>query len=325
MRAGEIRGMESVPVIDVAPLRSGSPAGVATVAAAIGAAARDIGFFAIRNHGVDAALREAMFAAAARFFALPVEEKCRVAIENTPDYVGYARLAAERLDPARPGDHKESFNMTRERPADDPELLARKPFVARNQWPQLADFREPMLAYFAAVQALALELHRAIAVDLAVDPAAFVANFARPLTALRVLHYPPHPGVFDGGQYGAGPHTDYGSLTLLAQDDAGGLEVRRRDGVWVAVDPVPDTFVCNIGDALMRWTNDVYVSNPHRVVNRSGRERYSAAFFCEPNGDAPIAAIPSCTSAANPPKYAPIAFADLLRSRIEPTYATPAT
>jgi isopenicillin N synthase-like dioxygenase len=313
--------MDSVPIIDVAPLRDGSAAGVATVAAAIGAAARDIGFFAIRNHGVPARTRAEMFAAAERFFALPLEQKRRISMERSAAYVGYAQLALEKLDPARPGDHKESFDMCRERAADDSELLAGKPFVARNQWPELTGFREPVLAYFDAVQTLALELHRAIAVDLGIDPHAFVRNFEQPLTAMRVLHYPPHPGTFDGVLYGAAPHTDYGSLTLLAQDETGGLEVRRRDGTWTAVDPLPDTFVCNIGDALMRWTNDAYVSTPHRVVNRSGRERYSAAFFCEPNGDAPIAAIPSCTSAANPPKYAPIAFADLLRSRVEPTYA----
>jgi isopenicillin N synthase-like dioxygenase len=139
---------------------------------------------------------------------------------------------------------------------------------------------------------------------------------------LRVLHYPPHPGAFDGNLYGAGPHTDYGGLTLLAQDANGGLEVRRRDGEWIAVDPTPATFVCNIGDALMRWTNDIYVSNAHRVVNRSGRARYSAAFFCEPNPDAVIACIPGCSDPGHPAKYAPVAFADYLRSKLEPTYAS---
>jgi isopenicillin N synthase-like dioxygenase len=100
-----------------------------------------------------------------------------------------------------------------------------------------------------------------------------------------------------------------------------GLEVRRRDGAWIAVAPQPGTFVCNIGDAMMRWTNDVYVSNAHRVVNRSGRERYSAAFFCEPNPDAVIACLPGCAALGEPAKYPPIAFSDYLRSKLEPTYA----
>jgi isopenicillin N synthase-like dioxygenase len=236
-------------------------------------------------------------------------------------------MGSERLDPQRPGDAKESFNMGREIAADDPEFLAGKPFVGRNQWPDIAGFRATLLAYYEALGHLGRMLHRAIAIDLGIDPEFFSAMFERPLSALRLLHYPPHPGAFDGRQYGAGPHTDYGNITLLAQDHNGGLEVRTRAGRWIAIEPTLGTFVCNIGDALMRWSNDVYVSNPHRVINRSGNERYSVAFFCEPSADTAIACLPQCSSAANPPKYAPVAFAEYLRSRIEPTYApaAPAT
>jgi isopenicillin N synthase-like dioxygenase len=210
--------------------------------------------------------------------------------------------------------------MSRERAPDDPEVVAGKPFAGTNQWPDVPGFRTTMLRYFDALGVAARNVHRALAVDLGLPPDYFAPFYERPLSALRVLHYPPHPGTFDGSQYGAGPHTDYGGITLLAQDATGGLEVRRRDGDWIPVAPVTGTFVCNIGDALMRWTNDVYVSNAHRVVNRSGRERFSAAFFFEPNHDALIACIPSCAGPANPAKYPPIAFADLLRSRLEPTY-----
>jgi isopenicillin N synthase-like dioxygenase len=313
--------MEQVPVIDLAPVHAGTPDGFARVAAEIGAAARDIGFFAVKNHGVPAALVDEMFAAARAFFDLPLAVKNELAIENSPHYLGYARVAFEKLDPSLPGDWKESFNMGRERAADDPDLLAGTPFVGRNQWPELAGFRTTMIRYFDALLAVGLTVHAAIATDLGLPVDYFDAFYDRPLSALRVLHYPPHPGTFDGSRYGAGPHTDYGGVTLLAQDDTGGLEVRRRDGAWIPVAPVPGTFVCNIGDAMMRWTNDVYVSNAHRVVNRSGRERFSAAFFCEPNPDARIACIPACASAERPAKYPPIAFADYLRSRLEPTYA----
>ena len=313
--------MKRVPVIDLGPLRDGTPEGLRSVARSIGEAARDIGFFAVRNHGVAKSDVDALFSAAHAFFAQPLEVKAETPIEQSPHYLGYARMALERLDPSRPGDAKESFNMGRERADNDPDLLAGAPFVGRNQWPRLADFRETLIAYFDRLAEVGALLHRAIAVDLGLDPDHFVPAYDRPLSALRILHYPPHPGAFDGVQYGAGPHTDYGSVTLLAQDENGGLEVRRRDGTWIAVDPIPGTFVCNIGDAMMRWTNDVYVSNAHRVVNRSGRDRYSAAFFCEPNPDALIACIPTCTGAANPKKYAPIPFADYLRSRLEPAYA----
>jgi isopenicillin N synthase-like dioxygenase len=314
--------MQRVPVIDLGPLRDGGDAGIVAVARAIGAAARDVGFFAVVNHGIAQPLIDNLFAAAHAFFALPPAVKAETPIEASPHYLGYARMALEKLDPNRPGDAKESFNAGREREPDDPDLRAGTPFVGVNHWPRLPGFRDALLAYFAGMEDLGAALHRAIAVDLGRDPDFFASAFDRSLSALRILHYPPHPGEFDGRQYGAAPHTDYGGLTLLAQDDAGGLEVRRRDGTWIAVDPAPDTFVCNIGDALMRWTNDVYASTAHRVVNRSGRERYSAAFFCEPNPDAVIACIPSCAPDGHPPQYPPIAFADYLRSRLEPTYAS---
>jgi isopenicillin N synthase-like dioxygenase len=312
--------MEQVPLIDIGPLRDGSAAGLVQVAREIGAAARTTGFFAIANHGIPSELVAEMFAAAKAFFALPIAVKDALAIENSNAYLGYARIELERLDPSRPGDMKESFNLGRERAADDPDVIAKTPFVGCNQWPDLPGFRATMVRYFEIVGAVALDVHRAIAIDLGLPEHHFASKYDHPLTALRVLHYPPHPGTFDGTQYGAGPHTDYGGLTLLAQDGTEGLEVRRRDGGWMPVTPMPGTFVCNIGDAMMRWTNDVYVSNAHRVVNRSGRERYSAAFFCEPNPDATIECLPACATPDRPAKYPPIAFADFLRSKIEPTY-----
>jgi isopenicillin N synthase-like dioxygenase len=319
-RAENAPTMEQVPLIDLAPLREGTGSGLAQVAHEIGVAARHIGFFAVEHHGVPDELVTQMFAAARAFFALPFDEKQALSIEESPAYLGYARSELERLDPTRPGDVKESFNMGRERDADDPDVRNGTPFVGVNRWPSLPGFRSTMVRYFETLTRVGLDVHRAIAADLGLAPDFFIDKYDRPLTALRVLRYPPHPGEFNGTQYGAGPHTDYGGVTLLAQDGTEGLEVRRRDGMWIAVAPAPGTFVCNIGDAMMRWTNDVYVSNAHRVVNRSGRERYSCAFFCEPNPDALIACIPACESPANPAKYPPIAFADFLRSKVEPAY-----
>jgi isopenicillin N synthase-like dioxygenase len=319
--------MADVPTIDIAPARDG-PSGLARVARDVGLAARDIGFFSVAGHGVPQGLVAEMFAAAHSFFALPASAKAELAIEKSPQYLGYARMAFEKLDPSRPGDAKESFNMGSERAADDPDLLAGKPFVGRNQWPESRAFRATMLQYFEALLAVGLTVHRAIATDLGLPADYFAHAYERSLSALRVLRYPPHPGTFDGKQFGAGPHTDYGGVTLLAQDDVAGLEVRRGGGGGGGggggpppPPPQPGTFVCNIGDAMMRWTNDVYVSNAHRVVNRSGRERYSAAFFCEPNPDAVIACLPGCAAPGAPAKYPPIAFSDYLRSKLEPTYA----
>jgi isopenicillin N synthase-like dioxygenase len=146
------------------------------------------------------------------------------------------------------------------------------------------------------------------------------------MATLRLLHYPPQPPTADEGQIGASEHTDYGNITLLMTDGVGGLEVRRRDGVWIAAPSIPGAFVCNIGDCLMRWSNDVYVSTPHRVANRGGRERYSIAYFLDPNPDAEIAALPTCVSPEHPARYPAIAAADYLRQRLDATYGKrPAT
>ncbi len=312
--------MDGIPVIDLGPSLAGTPEGERHVAAEIGRACREQGFFYVANHGVPEAKLHAIYAAAAEFFALPEAEKMRVAHSHSKHNRGYVPIEGERLDPARPGDAKEAFNIGRELPPDDPGILAGKPFYGPNLWPDLPGFRTALLKYYDAVRALGERLHRSFAIDLGLPPEYFEPLVGDPIATLRVLHYPPHPGVFDGGQYGAGPHTDYGAVTVLAQDDAGGLEVQRRDGAWVSAPPIPGTFVCNIGDCMMRWTNDIYVSTPHRVVNRSGRERYSIAFFLDTTADAFVECLPGCAGPGKPPKYQPISGADFLQWRLQQTY-----
>lgn len=313
--------MTELPVIDVAPLVDGAPGGLEAVAAAIGRASRERGFFYIAGHGVPDTLRAALFAQAATFFDQPAAAKDAVSYFRSPHNRGFIPVGGETLDPSLRPDMKEAFNIGRELAPDDPDLRAGRPFHGLNQWPDLPGFRETALAYFAAMSRLGEALHRAVAVDLGLAPDYFAALIDRPMSTLRLLHYPPHPGRFDGGQYGASPHTDYGNLTFLAQDEVGGLEVQARDGGWIASPPIAGALVCNIGDCLMRWSNDVYVSTPHRVVNRGGRERFSVAFFLDPNWDAEVACLPTCASPAKPPRYAPIKGADYLRSRLERTYA----
>jgi isopenicillin N synthase-like dioxygenase len=312
--------MDCIPIIDVAELRDGSPEAVNAIAAQIGAAARSIGFFMIRNHGIAPELTAELFAAGATFFARPQAEKDAVSKRRAGRrYVGYAFLAEEGPDvtavEAKNADYKESFHVMRELGFDD--AATGQPLLERNLWPALPGFRDVVNAYYEAVLKVAIELHRALAIDVGADSEGFVRSFESPLAGFAIMHYPPQPAGADELRYGAAAHTDWGGFTLLAQDDVGGLEVRRLDGTWMAVDPVPGTLICNIGDALMRWTNDVYVSNPHRVINRSQRSRYSAAFFCDPSGDTRIAPLPSCVSDDRPAKYPEIAFAEMIRMRIE--------
>ena len=309
-----------IPVVDLAPMIAGEKGGLARVAAAIGQACRDRGFFYIANHGLPERLLTDVFAASAGFFALPPADKEAISITRSRSNRGYVALEGENLDPDRPGDAKEALNIGRELDPDDPDLLAGVPFHAPNQWPSLPRFRATMLDYFAAQLALCTRLHQAFALDLGLEADFFAASIDRPLAVLRLLHYPPHPGRFDGSQYGAAPHTDYGNVTVLAQDDTGGLEVRERDGTWIDATPIPGTLVCNIGDCLMRWSNDTYVSTPHRVVNRSGRERFSVVFFCDPNADAKVECLPTCVTAERPLRYPPITGAAYLQERLDATY-----
>ena len=257
-----------------------------------------------------------------RLRSLPVRPRSarRYALDGPGSNRGYIGLGGETLDPGKPPDVKEAFNIGLELAPDDPELVAGAAFRASNLWPDMPDFRDTMLDYFNRVWRLGRDLHRGFALDLGLDPDFFENKLDRPIATLRLLHYPPSEKPLSGGQLGAGVHTDYGNVTLLATDAVGGLMVQDRSGRWLDAPVIPNTFVCNIGDCLMRWSNDVYVSTPHKVVN-PGLDRYSVAFFLDPNPDAVVACLPSCTSPERPAKYAPISGADFLRSRLEPTYA----
>jgi isopenicillin N synthase-like dioxygenase len=318
--------MGAIPVIDLSGFRSGDRVAFERVAKELGAAARGIGFFSIVEHGIPSELIAAAFAEARWFFGLPTVEKERISVRNSKDYRGYVRIGEETLDPTKAPDVKECFNAGPDLRADDPDVVAGRPFAAVNQWPDSPAFATTLKAYHAANLELVVRLHRALAYDLGTDETYFDARFSRAVGILRLLRYPPHPGTFDGSQYGAGAHTDYGNLTLLAQDATGGLEVRARDGSWIAVPPIAGAFVCNIGDCLMRWSNDVYVSTPHRVVNRAGNERFSIAYFGDPNADALVECLPSCLAPGQDPTYPPVTYGDYLRSRYDETYTvTPAS
>ena len=296
----------SIPVIDLA---------AEGAAEAIGAAARGPGFFLLTGHGVPEALRAEVFAQAGAFFDLPEAEKARLSILNTPFYRGWARPGVESLDETAPEvDTKETFNIGWDMADDDPRVVAGEPFRGPNQWPDLPGFRRAMLLYFDAALALGVRVHRAFAADLGLAEDHFDGAFGEPLAALRLLHYPPATGA--AGEIGAGAHTDYGAITLLMTDGEPGLQVRPRGGGWTDVPHVPGAYVVNIGDCLMRWTNDIYASTPHRVLPPARRRR-SVAFFVEANPDQVIAALPGTGA----PRYPPIRAADYLQSRLDATYA----
>ena len=211
------------------------------------------------------------------------------------------------LRPRGLNDRKENFNIGFDLPRDDRRVLAGEPFRGVNQWPDLPGFRETMLSYYDSALDLGVRISRAIALDLGLPRDHFDSAFHDPLAALRVLHYPPATGA--QGEIGAGAHSDYGLITLLMTDGEGGLQVKPREGDWTDVPHVPGAYVVNIGDCLMRWTNDIYVSTPHRVLPPK-RVRRSIAMFVEANPDVVVEALPG-TGAA---KYPPVRAADYLQS-----------
>ena len=314
------KAQDQIPIIDIAPLLGGDTAGERAVARQIGEACRGIGFFYIAGHGVTPTNLDAVFDKAAQFFKSPTSFKARFAFVGAGGNRGYIKLGGEALDPSKPADVKEAFNIGLELAPEDPDLLAKKPFRALNLWPGVPGFRATMLAYFTQMWELGRILHRSFAIDLGIDPCYFDDKFKKPMATLRLLHYPPVDKPLDEGQLGAGEHTDYGNVTLLATDSSGGLMVRDRSGRWLDAPVIPGAYVCNIGDCLMRWTNDIYVSTPHKVVTPPGKNRYSIAFFLDPDPDAVVACLPTCADATRPAKYAPISGADFLKSRLEPTY-----
>jgi isopenicillin N synthase-like dioxygenase len=294
-----------IPVIDVDRVRP-----IDEVAAEFRAAAVDMGFLYVKNHGINPSVRAAAFDAVQRFFALPLEAKERVPRTGGMDR-GWEGLEKQRNDTASAPDYKESWNFSlRSRPSTRPP----------NKWPaEFSDheFREPLMTYYLAVAGVGDHLMRVFArsLDLPVDY--FDEMFRDGIGSIRTLFYPPHPKNAKFNQLGAGAHTDAGVLTLLAQDDAGGLEVQSAQGEWLSAQVIPDTLVVNLGDCAQRWTNDLYRSTKHRVMNaNSGRDRYSMAYFHGPKYDTLMECIPSCLAPGEVAKYEPISIGDYTTARL---------
>jgi isopenicillin N synthase-like dioxygenase len=297
-----------LPLIDIGGLRGNSPDAQQAVAAQLRQACTQQGFFYISNHGIDPALIEETFAAIQRFFDQPMADKLAVDKMLSPCNRGYEPLRAQTLESGALPDLKESFYIGAEVAADDARVRAGRFNTGPNQWPTLQPaFRPVMERYYAAACALGALVVRGLALSLQLPAAHFDGYLQDAAATLRLLHYPPQPAHPQPGEKGCGEHTDFGGVTLLLQDDAGGLQVwDALHKAWIDAPPVPGAFVVNIGDLFARWTNDYYVSTLHRVINRSGRERYSIPFFFTGNLTHRVECIPTCLVAGAQPKYAPV-------------------
>ena len=289
--------IETIPVIDVSKLIDGTDK--QGVADEIGRVCESLGFLYIINHGVDKDLIKRVKDVTESFFNLPFEEKQKLNIVNSGQTLrGYIPMFGENVDPEHTKDFKECFDLAE----DESEI---SPFFGPNQMPEnWPEFKDTMETYHQAMVELANKLIGAISLSLGLPYDYFYNKQKHPISIQRILHYPPQEGNITREKIGIGEHTDYGFLTILSQDDVGGLQVRSRSGEWISAPPIEGSFIVNIGDLVQTYTNDRYLSNYHRVINTSGKERYSYPFFMDMDFDAVVEPVATCISEDNPSKYA---------------------
>lgn len=303
----------AIPLIDVGPAFANDPGALDRASMEVRRASEGVGFFYLAGHGVPQAVVDDAFAASREFHAMPAEEKRRLKIdENNIGYLGLNQSASSVYKATRPN-YNESFFITHDRRPDHPDVAAGRPLRGANQWPGgRPRMRAAMVRYFKALESVGERMLPILARSLDM-PADFFAPFLRDEAhaTLRFLHYPPQT-TDDDEQFGQGPHTDNSFITMLAREDVPGLAVRLPSGDWLAPPVIPGTFLVNLGNMMKRWSNDRFHSTPHGVVNDSGKDRYSIAFFYSPNVDSVIECLPTCVSADNPPRYPPALYRDLV-------------
>jgi isopenicillin N synthase-like dioxygenase len=292
---------DEVPILDLAPLLDGGA--LEPIAEKLRHACETIGFFYVANHGIPAPVFDGIFNATRRYFDLRLDQRMPHLMDER-----FRRGFMPQGINQHPGyapDIKESYEIGVDLPLDDPDVKAGLPLHGPNRWPADCPWLRPAAeAYLAETTALGKRLLRVFAVSLGMAPDYFLQYCTKPMVQMRLFHYPPEAPISDDKAFGVAPHSDYGMITLL-----------KRDGEWVAAPFIPGTLVVNIGDLFQRWTNDIYRSNLHRVINRTGKERYSIPTFFNLDYDAMVSCLPTCQSPELPAKYQPIKSGDYLLSR----------
>jgi len=276
---------DRIPLVDFGTFGSGSREDRRAVARAIDTALSEVGFFYLANHGVPDGLVGRVLEQARWFFGQPDAIKQSVSASKTTNRRGWFAIGEENVDPLHTRDLKEGFDIGFEGP-EPVEPAATEALRGRNLWPADAPrFRSDLEAYYAALADLGRRLCGAFALAMDLPEDTFERNIETSDSRLRLLSYPPQPGPVDEAEMGAGAHTDCGCLTILSQDSLGGLQARNAAGHWIAIDPIPGTLICNVGDLMQQWSSNRYSSTVHRVVNQADERRHSAAFFFNPSFD----------------------------------------
>lgn len=303
-----------IPLIDVADYLAGEPGAAEHAAAQLRFAFEHVGFYYLAGHGLPQSLIDTAYTEAARLHALPPEAKLALKVDE--HNIGYMPIA--RTPPpnaaalGKQPNQNEAYFLRRERTPDDPDVLSNRRFHAMNKWPREADlpgFRSNVLAYMGALEALCRKLVRLYALALDLTETWFDAGFREPHVILRMSRYP----VIDADDDSVAslvPHTDSGFMTLLPPNKVQGLSILLPNGRWMDAPDIADALVVNGGDILHRWTNERFLSTPHRVRNVSGKLRYAVPFFFDPNHDTMIECLPTCQSFERPAKYPSVKFGD---------------
>jgi isopenicillin N synthase-like dioxygenase len=301
-----------IPLIDVSDYLASKPGAAEKAAAELCYAFEKVGFYYLAGHGVPQSLIDAQYAEAARFHAMPMDEKLKVKVDEHT--IGYMPIQ-EKAPPNAAAQGKkpsqnEAFFLRRERDASDPDVVSGRRFHAMNKWPAgLPGFREQTLKYMSTLEQLCKKLVPLYALALDLPDDYLDKDFATPHMILRQSRYPQIDGA-DESVASLVPHTDSGFMTLLPPNKVEGLSIQLPNGQWFDAPGVEGAFVVNGGDILHRWTNERFLSTPHRVRNVSGTLRYAIPFFFDPDHDTVIDCLPTCRSAERPAKYPPIKFGD---------------
>ncbi len=275
----------------------------------------EYGFGYIINHGIEKTLIEQLFQVSKQFHSQPLSEKMRVALDH--NHRGYIAINTStdvnsKLADVKKPNQSESFMMMREDKSELPDVYLSGP----NQWPKLENFKEVLEKYTCNMTKLGRNLMRLALLSSGVKDLSVMQSLDTPTIWLRLLHYPPISKNSPSDLYGSAPHTDFGCLTILAQDEIGGLQVQTREGKWIDVPKLEGSFVVNVGDMLSRYTNGLLRSTPHRVINKSGKERFSCPFFFDPHTNAVVQPL----KGTGKPKFSPINFGEFLREELEASY-----
>lgn len=306
---------EEIPVLDIGPYLAGSAGAYERLVEEMRYALENIGFYFVINHGISQDLIDGVFDAAKIFHALPLEQKMALAFNE--NNVGYVPLKGSTtrhsaLNTNNKPNLVESHFIKRDLAPTHPDVVAGKRFRGQNLWPQTSpQVRQLAMAYAAAAERLGSSLLPLYAGALGLPSDWFAQAFAEPMFTLRLSHYPQQPPAAQN-TFGLAPHTDTSFMTLLPQNEVQGLSVRLPNGNWIDAPAMPGSFLINGGDLMRRWTNDRFLATPHRVINKSGQERYAAPFFLDCNYDCSMECIPTCLPADGQPSYPPITYPEYL-------------